>query len=384
MPLQGLCVRILLFSRSLNNGGAERQVALLARLLHSRGVPVAVMVLYGDGYYRAELDAAGVAVIDLGKSARWDLSGCFWRQYRAIRRFRPDIVYAFIGMAAFALVTRLFGAPGKVVWGIRASDMDMTLYDWLSRTTASLDPWIARFVDAIICNSAAGRTHVIARDFPAKRIAVVPNGFDLVKWQFDQAGRQRQRAVWGVGKGETLLGMVARIDPIKDHRGFLLASAQACARDPRLRFVCVGGGEPAMSAALQALAGELGLADRMIWAGQCDSVIDAYSALDVLVVSSLSEGFPNVIGEGMAFGLPVVATDVGDCREIVDGLGWLVPARDPRELSEAMLAAADAVANWDREKPRLRIAGRYSIEAMVDQTLAVFERVKAGADVRGA
>jgi glycosyltransferase involved in cell wall biosynthesis len=98
--------------------------------------------------------------------------------------------------------------------------------------------------------------------------------------------------------------------------------------------------------------------------------------MDLLVLSSISEGFPNVIGEAMSCGLPIVATDVGDCRAIVGERGWIVPARDPAALAEGMAAAIAELDSWNPDVSRQRIERLYSVAAMVESTEAILQKVQ--------
>jgi glycosyltransferase involved in cell wall biosynthesis len=124
---------------------------------------------------------------------------------------------------------------------------------------------------------------------------------------------------------------------------------------------------------LQNEANNLGLSDKLIWAGHSNNPVGDYSALDVLVLPSTTEGFPNVVVEAMSCGLPVVATDVGDCRRIVGDCGWIVPPKDPEDLAVAIGQAIAALPNWRSERSRKRIQENFSVDAMVDQTLSVLE-----------
>lgn len=368
-------MRILLFNRSLSGGGAERQLALLALELHRKRVPVAVAAFYASGPWRKVLDDAGVEVIDLAKTGRWDVFGFLWRSLRQFRAWQPSVIYSFIGTGLIATVLKPLIPRAKLAWSVRASDMDLSLYDWFVRWFEKASLLAMRHADAIVCNSAAGRRHLLAQGITgAERIAVVPNGIEVNRYAFDAGRRMHQRSAWNINCSERLVGLIARIDPIKGHSTFLSAAALALKGAPDLRFVCAGGGDGSLLASLEGQAEKLGIADRVIWAGHCSDLAAVYSALDVLVLASTSEGFPNVIGEGMACGLPVVATDVGDCREIVAEHGWIVPPSDPQALGKAILAASAAADEWDRTRPITHITTNFSVEAMVKATLAVLEQ----------
>src|SRR5262249_22113417 len=155
------------------------------------------------------------------------------------------------------------------------------------------------------------------RGLPAERIAVVPNGIDTEAMQPDAVAGSALRRAWGMSPGAFVIGCVARLDPMKDHANLLNAAATLTRGNPHGRFVCAGDGPAAYRCELQALASSLGVADRVVWAGEIRDVKAAYSAFDIATLpSAFGEGFPNVIGEAMACGTPTVATDVGDVRPI--------------------------------------------------------------------
>src|SRR3546814_669131 len=168
---------------------------------------------------------------------------------------------------------------------------------------------------------------------------VAPNGYDLSRWHPDPADRRQVRAELGVENDGLLIGSVARWNPLKDHANLLAAFAQGLLSRPALRLVLIGEGMSLDNAALVALARDCDVLDRLVLMGRRDDVPRLMRALDVHVLSSRAEGFPNVVSEAMASGVGVVVTDVGDAAAIVGDLGWVVPARDPTALSGALDAA---------------------------------------------
>lgn len=368
-------MKYLIFSRSLNAGGAERQLVLLAKSLHQRGISVAVMAFYGNGPFRSDLKDAGIPVIDLKKSGRWDLAGFLLRTVKEIRKYSPDVIYTFIGAHLIASSLRPLIRNPAVVWGVRASNMDLSQYDWLSRLLDKISVWLSSSANAILCNSRAGLEYILMRGYRNTNFHVVENGVDIARFQKSTAKRASQRLEWGVSSSDFVFGVVARIDPMKDHSTFLKAAYRVSLKCPNARFVCVGGGDSVLQAKLQDLAKLLGLSGQVVWAGHSDDASADYSAFDAMVLSSITEGFPNVIVEAMACGLPVVATDVGDCRAIVGEYGWIVPKADPESLAQAMLEAASQAGNWPADSSRNHVAQNYSVDAMVEKTLHVLKAV---------
>ena len=348
-------------------GGAERQLVDLACGLQSRGHAVTLVTFYPGGGMLADAERAGVRTISLDKSGRWDIPGFLWRLGRTLRRERADCVHGYLGLANTLLVLSrpLHRAP--VVWGIRSSDIDLGRYHWVARVDAWLEQKLSRFPRLIIANSHAGRRHAVDRGYPADRMIVVPNGIDLARFQRDEAGRSRVRAEWKVQPDEILIGRVGRIDPQKDQPTFLKAAAIVAAQRPEVRFVIVGNDRFGEQDDITPLVNRLDIGDRLIWAGHRADMAAVQSAFDLCVSSSaFGEGTPNVLVEAMACGTPCVTTDVGDSAIAVGTVGVVVPRRDPEALAQGILAAlANPV---DRAAMRAHVAGRFSLENLVNST----------------
>ena len=347
-------------------------MTLLAKGLHQRGHEVTVMVFYGGGFFEPELAAAGVPLISLEKRGRWDMTGFLWRLVRRLREARPEVVYSFLPVPNLiaALVKPLL--PGaRLVWGLRVSMMDMAHYDRLSRWIYRLEGWMARLPARIIANSERGREFAIERGFPGPKLAVVFNGIDTGRFQPDPGAGRRLRAEWGIGEDDFLVGHVGRLDPMKDHPNFLRAAAVFSSQWKKARFVCVGGGPEDYGAALLEMSDALGLSDALHWAGAREDLTDIYNALDVFTLPSIREGFPNVVGEAMACGVPCVVTDVGDAARITGKEGWVVEPGNPEALAGAWLEIARMDAGQRREAGRRaveRIQEHFTLARMIEET----------------
>jgi glycosyltransferase involved in cell wall biosynthesis len=365
----------------LDYGGAETQLTILANGLARSGHAVSVLVFYPGGPLIRRLSPA-VTVRCLEKRGRWDVTGFLRALFRVLDDEQPDVVYAFLATAnLLACLTRLCSPKLKVTWGVRASDMDLTRYDWLSSFTYWLERRFSRCPNLIIANSEAGRRYAVSRGFPDNdRFIVIPNGIDVEQFRPDVSLRGAVRAEWGILPHETLVGIVARLDPMKDHPSFLEAAAKLARRDRELRFVSVGAGPEEYAAVLQEQARALGLDKRMIWAGPRGDLPAIYNALDLLVSSSaFGEGFSNVLGEAMACGVPCVATDVGDARKILGDSDTVVPARNPEALVAAVVALLERLhVEGARLGARVRqhIAQNFSVEMLVHRTKEALETMR--------
>jgi glycosyltransferase involved in cell wall biosynthesis len=202
----------------------------------------------------------------------------------------------------------------------------------------------------------------------------VPNGIDTQRFQRDHQARERVRAAWGAGRQERLVGLVARLDPVKGHPTFVEAAALVASLRPGVRFVCVGGGTGDYPASLLRAAEQAGATEVVLWAGEVLDVVSAYSALDVLCLPSWrAEGFPNVIGEGMACGLPAVVTDVGDASLVVADAGRVVAPQDAEQLARAVVEVLDELAASPAvvaARSRQRIVDAFDARLLAPRTVA--------------
>ena len=376
-------MKILFFIRSLEIGGSQRQLAMLAGGLAQRGHDVAVAVLYGGNAMEGALAHAGARVVALNKTGRWDVAAPLWRLRRLFRSERADAVYSFLTtQTTLAALLLPPSSATRLVFGVRSAAMELQNYDTLSGLMFRLEAVLSRRADLVITNARAGRADAVARGLPADRIAVVPNGIDTEAMRPDRRAGHALRAAWGIDDNEFVVGMVARLDPMKDHATFIAAAAEFLRTHPDARFVCIGDGPPAYREQLEALAHSRGLEGRIRWTGEMNELRAVYNAFDIATLSSaFGEGFPNVIGEAMACGVPVVATNVGDTALVIGDYGEIVPPRRSDLLSAGWTGMRQRLAE-DGESlhanVRTRIVLHYDVNTMVEKSEQVLSALCAG------
>lgn len=365
---------VLFLVRSLNAGGAERQLVLLAKMLQQQGLDVAVAQFYGGGIFAGDLLSSGVPLYDLRKRGRWSNFIFLWRLWKLVRLLRPRIAHGYLSVPNLILllmkpVLKVHGTA--VVCGVRASSVDLSMYDAVATNVDTLHRWALKFSDSVICNSSAGLRYVRRSLADSRRLHLVDNGIDCEAFRYTVTGRNRLRELWAVSENIPLIGLVGRHDPVKDHKLFLRAAARIVDQLPEARFAIVGGEDANFTPELERLAEELGISEKVIWAGHQSDLSAVYSAIDVLCLCSHSEGFPNAVAEAMCCGLPCVCTDVGDVRRLLGDTGWVIEGRDPNELADALQRAIANLPRWNREHPRRRIVENFSVDQLADRTLAV-------------
>lgn len=362
--------KLVFLIRSLETGGSEQQLVTFAKSIDRTTFDPTVITFYSGGVFEAELRNVGVRIISLNKSGRWDVLFFFVRLVRTLMAIRPAIIYSYLDLSnVLALIVGKILCKAKVVWAVRSAGFDLHDYDWLRRLGAKLELWLSRFPAVVIVNSHEGFNSIISRGFPRQKLIVIQNGIDTSHFRFDPEARVRIRKEWNVSEEEILIGLVARFDPIKDHRTFFKAAALVMKTEPNARFVCVGG-SPGDGAAqkLNRLIDKLELSSKVFFAGERTDMRDVYSALDINCLTSINEGWPNVVGESMSCGVPCVVTNVGDAAEIVGATGFVSAPGDAQAFASNVICCM----NSDREalgiKARQRIENNWPVEKLVSDT----------------
>lgn len=367
--------RVLLFIGALTMGGAERQFIALAKGLKSRGVDVEVMLNYPGGHFLPELEKEDIRYTILHLGSIWTLPLYFIRAFSALRSIRPDVVYGFMGAGIKSTIFKLMMPRFKTIWGVRSSNIEAMQLGASLKISAWVDRVMSPYADAIIYNSHAGMLDRSLLGWKNINNYVISNGIDYDRFKSSALARQETRERLDLRPEHIVYGMLARLDPMKDHSN--LISAFALIADKHLRLVLTCEEHDPLTVLLRNKASELGIAEKIVWAGNKLQSEQFLNALDVYVQSSAyGEGFPNAIGEAMSIGLPVVATDIGDCRRIVGDYGWIAPAGDSSELAERMQKALKALPAWNSDLPRQHIITNYSVERMVEATLQVIAELK--------
>jgi len=369
----GYIMRILFFIATLQLGGAERQVSVLTNAMSERGHKVKVVTLFPGGPYADELqNTSDIELISIWPKKRnvkfLILLQILWAPFHLIKLLENiDVLYSMLGSTnLIAWIATRFSAGVKLVWGIRSTILDES---WKMGVFNRLCALVSKTIKLVIVNSYAGKENLLKYGFRPQKVQIIHNGIDIDKFQFDEHERKKIRQELGILSNHQVIGIIGRIRPIKDHPTLIKAASLLSTKINNLMVLVVGEGSVEYIDDLYTLVDKLCLADRVIWLDSRRDIVAIYSALDVLVSSSIGEGFSNVIGEAMSCGIPCVVTDVGDSAMIVGDPTRVVNPRDP----EMMASAIYKVLQIHKEEGavnsmRNRITENYSIRILVDQT----------------
>jgi glycosyltransferase involved in cell wall biosynthesis len=329
------------------------------------------------------LRQAGVVVFALGLRSLLDLPRAFGQLFRIIRARNPDIVQTWMYHADFlgGLAAKM-GSDCPVVWGVRTTDVPVggapatALLRWIC---ARLSHWLP---DRIVCAAQASRQSHEAIGYDARKMLVIPNGYDLSRLTASSEERRETRARFGIAEDELVIGSVGRLHADKDPENFVRMAALLASRHARLCFLMVGRGIDDHSESLRRCIAGLGGAGRFILIGERADVPQCLAAMDVFCLHSRNEGFPNVLAEAMAMGLPCVTTDVGDAAMLISDVGIVVPRENPERLAKAieeLMRLSPLERKTLGARAKARIQDRYSIEAIRARFDALYQKLASGA-----
>ncbi|NWJ97219.1 MAG: glycosyltransferase [Chloroflexi bacterium] len=390
-------IKVVHLITSLDIGGAEM---MLYKLLsgqsagRSAGRPLdnVVICLTKSGPLAEKIFALGIPVYSLemsqGRPTPVRLAVAFLRLFKRLRQEQPVILQTWLYHADLlgTLVAPLVGSP-LLLWNIRNSSLDFSQYRRLTGWIIRLCALLSKRPYLILTNSDAGRIFHTEMGYRAGNWLLIPNGINTTQYKPDPEAYAEVRQELGLALDTPLIGLVARFDPQKDHYTFIQAARQLSEVCPQAHFILAGKGLDSQNSKVVEWisAGgftggeEAGLSKKIHLLGLRHDITRITAALDLATSSScFGEGFPNVIGEAMACGIPCVVTDVGDSRLIVGETGKVVPARDPQALAKAWqeyLELPKAERQSIGERARLRVERLYSIEEVVSRYTKLYEEL---------
>lgn len=336
-------MRILHVITSLMTGGAEAMLQKVVHALVPRGYEATVVSLTCMSRIGDELRESGIPVVALGGRRGILFPQHLAKLRRVYRRVQPDVVHTWMYHANLVghLLVGLRGNRSRpvLVSSVRGGLHAVSEQKTSLRIVQRMDARLSGFADAIVFNSRRSAEQHRAIGYDMERARVIPNCFDTTLYRPNPAHREHIRRELGC-ENALLVGLIARFDLVKDHRNFLEAAGVVAAMDPRCIFLLAGRGCDATNEQLAGWVRRFGLLGKVRMLGERSDMPTLQAALDVAVCSSVSESFPNAIGEAMACGVPAVVTDVGDCAALVGDTGKVVPARDPLALAGVLLEMA--------------------------------------------
>jgi glycosyltransferase involved in cell wall biosynthesis len=339
-------IKILRIITRQNIGGPAFQTILLTTHLN-HGRFISILVKGSEGKDEGDMEELArlkkvvpICIRELGReiSLRKDLVA-FWKLYRLIKKEKPDIVHTHTAKAGTLgrFAAKLAGVP-LTVHTFHGNIFEGYFNSFKSRFFLNIERLLATFSDKLIAISPSQKQELLRYNISKpNKIICIPLGLELEPFLDSEKKKGIFRKELNLDQGIPLIGIVARLVPIKGHSNFLEAAKLVSQDFPSARFIVIGDGE--LRRKLIDLATDLGIKDKVIFCGFRKNLVDIYADLDIVVLSSLNEGLPVSIIEALTARKAVVATEVGGVKDLVENgvTGMLVPNQDSKNLAQGIL-----------------------------------------------
>lgn len=355
----------------LGIGGAELMLKRLVEGLNVKDCMQHTVISLTDlGPVGRQLQDAGINVTALGMEDALSLPSTFFKLRRELKKQKPDIVQTWMYHADFlgGLTAKSLGID-NIIWGIRTTDVTLGRSK-LTVVLRKICAWLSyRVPKIILCAADAGRKVHEQVGYDSSKMKVIPNGFDLDALKATPEQRKALRDEYGFTDEHVVVGSVGRFNPIKNQQAFVEAAALVVPGHPNVRFMLIGRDNTWDNVELVSWIKQHDLEDKFVLLGERSDVPCCFAAMDIFCLHSKTEGFPNVLGEAMAMGVPCVATDVGDAKLLLGETGKTVQVNAPSicggitELLQLDKACLDEVGI----RARKRLQDNYSLPSIILQ-----------------
>jgi glycosyltransferase involved in cell wall biosynthesis len=364
-------MKLLFVTTGLNIGGAERAMYTIISNGLSEKYIIKIISLRDMGHYGEKFESDGIEVCCLNLQNPLNLFFSILKAFNLARKFKPDLVQGWMYHGnIFSLLFGLFTfTKPRIFWGIRQTIYDIRKEKILTQMVIRLEAKLSFFAHAIIYNSKKSQNQHESIGFSKKNSIYIPNGFNLFIWRPDDGKRKELRKELGISENSFVIGYVGRFHQMKNIELLFEAMESVLSENSNSIFLVIGENTDRKNSKLKPYYDQLP-PKQVVSLGIRVDIPEVIQCIDLLCLTSAwGEGFPNVIGEAMATGVPCVATDIGDSALIIGETGWVTPPNNVELLAKSInLALSESTSTYNSRSlaSKKRISENYDITNIVD------------------
>ena len=366
-------MRILHIISGLKRGGAETQLFRICKF--DQDNDHIVVSLSNKQGYGDILEKLNVPVYALNfSSGRINISGLI-KLYRIMKQLKPDVVQTWMNHADLigGIIARIAGIK-NIFWGVHQTVLIKGKSKASTIMIVKLNAILSKLIPnkIIYCAEKSREVHELI-GFKKSKGVVIQNGYDIKVFHQNDSLGKNFRDKLKISQDAFIIGHVASYDPLKDQDTLIKSLGNLLQRKIKFIAILVGTNLDHLNDDLVSSLKDNGLSDNVHLLGIRDDILSVMNAIDLFLLSSISEAFPNVLNEAMLCGTPCLTTDVGDSALIVGNTGWIVQPKDSKAMADACVDAFNEKeqnnGNWKKRKEacRERIIENFSFEKMINK-----------------
>jgi glycosyltransferase involved in cell wall biosynthesis len=368
-------MKILFVITGLSTGGAEMMLLKLLTYINRAKFTPVILSLTDRGDLAKKFEDAAIKVYAINMRKPTNIFALL----NTIKEIKPDLIQSFMYHSDFFAAIASYFLKIPLAWNIRNSNLDRDKTKLTTILIVKLCAILSKKIPKAIvtCSEIAKEIH-INLGYDPKKFIVIPNGFELEKFAPNLEFRKIIREQLKIDQNTKAIALIARFDPLKNHLGFIDAAEIIAREFPRIKFVLAGKNIDENNAIIMQKICAKNLRDNFILLGQRNDINKILAAVDLYVSPSHGEAFANVIGEAMACAVPCAASDAGDSRIIIGGLGKIAPTGDMNSLANAaieLLNLSETARKKLGEEARERVIANYDIKEVIKQYENFYERL---------
>lgn len=358
----------------LQVGGAERSLFNICSSSLNDSFKQYVICLGERGYYSHKIEEIGLEIYHINFSS-WHFVKSLMRFISILNKISPNIIQGWMNHGNFAAILALFILKFKpiIYWNIRQSfyhdknDLFYTKFLFLFNILFS------RMPKKIIINANISKIQLKNFGFNINSFKFIPNGFDPNYWVRDLSFRKLERANLGIENLDFVIGYVGRYHPMKNIILLLKAFEKISMNFPHSKLVIIGHKEDDFNKVEKQIFESIPK-NRIVFLNQIYEINRYYSIFDLFTLCSVSEGFPNVLGEAMSCELCCISTDVGEASDLLKDVGFVISVND---LDAFVVVISKCIENLELTKnmgvlARNKIIKYYSLQNTVNQYINLY------------
>jgi len=374
-------IKIAHIITSLNTGGAEIVLSNLIGRMDEHKYESIVISLSNIGTIGKNIQKSGVSVYSINmKSGRMSLKG-FIQLIKILRESKVDIVQTWLIHSALlgGLASKISNYNTPIIWSLFQTNLDKDKNKWYTLLTIRICGLLSYILPVLIITDSQKAKEVHSNlGFHSRIFKNIPNGFDLETYKPNLASRVNILNELSLNQDNILVGLFARFDILKNHKGFIESTCFIKNEFHNVHFILVGSGIDKFNKTIKYWIKQTKNEDNFHLLGERKDIPTLMASLDILVSPSHGESFPLIVGEAMSCGVPCLVTDVGDCSWMVGDTGIVVKPGSNEELSKGLKKILDLCVE-DRKilgfKARQRIEEKFTIKRNINEYGEIYEKL---------